>query len=133
MMILLAASAFNYSMLEATSIDLDVTGQLLLDSVLLRQYQGCARSSIKYGERFNESLRRRDKVAGIGEAVRDPGVNAQQVVYVGDHSDDCRAAPAAQVGFYAVEKGVYGKGDFPNGTTMLVTLAELPKYIRDRQ
>jgi phosphoglycolate phosphatase len=67
----------------------------------------------------------RDKAAGIGDAIGCLGVDGANTVYVGDHPDDCKAAGLARVRFYAVKTGVHGDGDFPRGTVLLTSVAEL--------
>jgi phosphoglycolate phosphatase len=71
----------------------------------------------------------KDKVAGIVEAISSLGVKAAATVYVGDHPDDCRAAEQARVTFFAVRTGVNSASDFPAGTAVLTSVAELPSRL----
>jgi phosphoglycolate phosphatase len=54
------------------------------------------------------------------------GLPLPATVYVGDHPTDCQAAVAAGSPFIAVETGVHTAQDFPPGTTVVSSIADLP-------
>lgn len=68
----------------------------------------------------------KDKAVGISAALKSLKVEAAYAVYVGDHPEDCRAARQAGVGFLAVKTGVHTEADFPEGTVVLASVADLP-------
>lgn len=68
----------------------------------------------------------RDKASAIAAVIDALGVETAGTVYVGDHPEDCRAASQAQVRFAAVRTGVHNVQDFPDGTIVLDSVADLP-------
>ena len=70
-----------------------------------------------------------DKAAAIAAAIDSLGVDASGTVYVGDHPEDCRSAQQAHVKFLAVTTGAHGTSDFPDGTAILASVADLPAQL----
>jgi phosphoglycolate phosphatase-like HAD superfamily hydrolase len=70
-----------------------------------------------------------DKAPVILSVTDALGVDPGSAVYVGDHPEDCRAAVQARVGFIAVTTGAHTESDFPEGTVVLASVADLPGWI----
>lgn len=70
-----------------------------------------------------------DKAAAIAAAIASLGVDACSSVYVGDHPEDCRSAQQAHVRFVGVTTGAHRASDFPDGTVILASVADLPTQL----
>jgi phosphoglycolate phosphatase len=74
-----------------------------------------------------------NKAKGIRRAAGRLSVSLSDVLYVGDHPEDCHAAVMAGTAFIAVSTGVHKRTDFPPQTIFISSVTSLVDLLGNKQ